>query len=164
MIEQPQPRSVSLAKGSVADLDAVVAVMEKAFDPQFGEAWTRSQCAGILPMTGVRLTVASEPGHGRIGFSLSRTIAGEAELLLIAIHPDHRRRGIGRLLLDDFLQTARSAGASRLHLEVRDGNPAIAMYRRAGFEPAGRRSKYYRGKDGSQFDALTLVHASSTSA
>lgn len=163
MINAPQPATVSLTRGGVDDLDAVVAVMERAFDPQFGEAWTRSQCAGILPMPGVRLTIAREGERGSIGFSLSRSIAGEAELLLIAIHPDHRRRGVGQLLLDHFLEAAQSAGAIRLHLEVRDGNPAIAMYRRAGFTPAGRRRKYYRGKDGSLFDALTLVRGPSTS-
>ncbi len=163
MINQPAPTSVSLTRGGAADLDEIVAVMERAFDPQFGEAWTRSQCTGILPMPGLRLTIAKEGAGCTVGFSLSRTIAGEAELLLIAVHPDERRRGVGQILLDDFLQNARAAGASRLHLEVRDGNTAIAMYRRAGFSPAGRRRKYYRGKDGSQFDALSLVLAPSTS-
>jgi ribosomal-protein-alanine N-acetyltransferase len=40
---------------------------------------------------------------------------------------------------------------------VRDGNPAIHMYRHAGFSPIGRRRNYYRGLDGSQFDALTFA-------
>ena len=43
-----------------------------------------------------------------------------------------------------------------MHLEVRDGNPAVAMYRAAGFSIAGRRRKYYRGRGGGEFDALTL--------
>ena len=162
MIEQPTPATVSLARGGSDDLDDIVTVMNAAFDPQFGEAWTRSQCAGILPMPGVRLTVAREEGRGVIGFSLSRTIRDEAELLLIAVQPSNRRRGVGLVLLNDFLETARQAGATRLHLEVRDGNPAIAMYRRAEFMLAGRRRKYYRGKNGEEFDALTLVHSAST--
>jgi ribosomal-protein-alanine N-acetyltransferase len=64
---------------------------------------------------------------------------------------------VGRLLLDEFVERARRAGATRVHLEVRDGNPAVEMYRQAGFEPAGRRPKYYRGDDGHQFDAITLA-------
>jgi len=160
--EQPQPRlTVSLARGVADDLDDVVAVMRSAFDPRFGEAWTRSQCAGILSMPGVRLAIARAGSDAAVGFSLSRTVADEAELLLIAVEPAHRRRGIGQMLLDHFLETARLAGAAQVHLEVRDGNPAIAMYQRAGFSPAGRRRKYYRGKDGSEFDALTLVRSSS---
>jgi ribosomal-protein-alanine N-acetyltransferase len=162
MSEDPQPKlQINLARGGSDDLDAVIAVMGAAFDPRFGEAWTRSQCAGILSMPGVRLTVARNSGDAATGFSLSRTVADEAELLLIAVEPEHRRRGIGQMLLDHFLDGARNAGAARVHLEVRDGNPAIAMYRRAGFNPAGRRRKYYRGKDGSEFDALTLVRSSS---
>ncbi len=149
--------AIRLVPGNSADLTGVMTIMTAAFSPSYGEAWTRSQCAGILPMTGVSLVLARDNDEPQpVGFSLFRTIGGEAELLLLAVAPDHQGRGIGRLLLDEFVQRARSAGATRVHLEVRDGNPAVAMYRRAGFEPAGRRQKYYRGNDGHQFDAITL--------
>ena len=158
MIDSPQPTTsdLRLAPGQSSDLDKVMEVMVSAFDPRFGEAWTRSQCAGILPMHGVSLMLAHERGRA-LGFALFRTIAGVAELLLLAVHPEHRRQGVGRRLLDDFIGKAISGGASRVHLEVRDGNPAIDMYESAGFTPAGRRRKYYRGKDGDQYDALTLA-------
>ena len=147
---------VQLAKGSARDLDDVIHVMEAAFDDRFGEAWTRSQCAGILPMPGVNLVLARCADGRPAGFSLFRTVADEAELLLIAVSPDFRRRGIGRRLLEDFMAHARNIGASRVHLEVREGNPAILMYRTAGFSSEGRRRKYYRGRGGGEFDALTL--------
>jgi ribosomal-protein-alanine N-acetyltransferase len=147
---------VRLRPGRLDDLDDVMRIMSAAFQSCFGEAWTRSQCAGILPMHGVSLTVAE--GHrGAAGFSLARCIADEAELLLIAVEPANQRSGVGQFLLDDFIETARDAGASKLHLEVRDGNPAIAMYRAAGFEAAGRRRNYYRGPDGHTYDAVTLM-------
>ena len=96
-------------------------------------------------------------GDGELaGFSLFRNVADEAELLLLAVAPEQRRRGIGRMLLDHFMDHARNAGASRVHLEVREGNPAVIMYRQAGFNFAGRRPKYYRGRFGGDFDALTL--------
>ena len=152
----PPPDELHLTRGSSADLDAVTRVMNSAFDDRFGEAWTRSQCAGILPMPGVELVLARD-GEGDVaGFSLSRTVADEAELLLLAVAPDFRRRGIGRMLLDHFTRASRNAGASRIHLEVREGNPAVIMYRQAGFIFAGRRPKYYRGRFGGDFDALTL--------
>jgi ribosomal-protein-alanine N-acetyltransferase len=136
----------------------VMAIMSAAFSPRFGEAWTRSQCAGILPMSGVSLMLARDHGSPRpVGFSLFRTVGGEAELLLLAVAPDRQGRGIGRRLLEQFVERARAAGATRVHLEVRDGNSAIAMYRGAGFAPVGRRHKYYRGNDGSQYDAITLA-------
>lgn len=147
-----------LEPGDSGDLDSVMAVMEAAFGDSFGEAWTRSQCAGILAMAGVSLTLARLAAGGEVaGFSLVRTIAGESELLLLAVAPDQHRQGIGGTLLEDFLARARQAGASRVHLEVRDGNGAVAMYRAAGFAAVGRRRNYYRGADGRRFDALTFA-------
>jgi [ribosomal protein S18]-alanine N-acetyltransferase len=149
---------VRIEPGTSDDLGEVMEVMKSAFGSRFGEAWTRSQCAGILPMAGVSLMLArDEPEHGPAGFSLSRNVADEAELLLLAVAPSHRRRGIGRTLLEDFVERARSLGASRVHLEVRDGNPAIEMYRKAGFSAIGRRRNYYHARDGQQFDALTYA-------
>lgn len=145
-----------IASGGFDELDAVVEVMNEAFDERFGEAWTRSQCAGILPMPGVKLEVARFSDGRTAGFSLHRTISDEAELLLLAVSPEFRRRGIGKALLDQFLDYARRQGATRVHLEVREGNPAVIMYRSAGFSVAGRRRKYYRGRYGGEFDALTL--------
>ena len=150
-------RTISVRPGGVDDLDSVMQVMEAAFGTTYGEAWTRSQCAGILPMAGVALMVARDGESGdTLGFALFRNVADDAELLLLAVHPDRHRQGIGTLLLDDFLECARRKGALRVHLEVRDGNPAVAMYRASGFAPIGRRRNYYHGPNGSRFDAITL--------
>ena len=151
-------RPVRIEVGTSDDLDAVMGVMESAFGTRFGEAWTRSQCAGILPMAGVSLMLTRDGDGGEpVGFSLFRNVMDESELLLLAVAPDHRRRGIGRGLLDQFIDQARADGVTRAHLEVRDGNPAIEMYRGAGFAPIGRRRNYYHTSDGLQFDALTFA-------
>jgi ribosomal-protein-alanine N-acetyltransferase len=150
--------NVRLRSGNSSDLDEVMRVMDAAFGSRYGEAWTRSQCAGILPMNGVSLVVARDVDTGEaIGFSLSRSVADESELLLIGVLPNRHRQGIGGKLLEDFVDRARSQGADRVHLEVRDGNPAAAMYRAAGFQPIGRRRNYYRAPDGTRFDALTFA-------
>lgn len=150
---------VRIERGSPEQIDAVMHVMEAAFGDVFGEAWTRSQLSGILPMAGVTLTLANDGRERRtVGFSLVRTVADEAELLLIAVLPDQHRRGIGSMLLEDFLDQARKDGASRVHLEVRDGNPAISMYRTVGFAPVGRRRNYYRAPSGKRYDAITLAY------
>ena len=149
---------VQLEPGTSDDLDAVMQIMEAAFGSKYGEAWTRSQCAGILPMAGVWLVLAREQAtREAVGFSLSRYVAGEAELLLLGVLPSRHRQGIGRDLLDHFTRRAAANGASRVHLEVRDGNPAVHMYRAAGFEAVGRRRKYYHTPDGRNFDALTFA-------
>ncbi len=148
---------VRLAPGGSADLDAVMDIMAAAFDPRFGEGWTRSQCAGILPLSGVVLMLARDDSGDVHGFSLLRTVADQAELLLLAVTPLAQRRGVGTSLLDHFIEHGRSTGARRLHLEVRDGNPAVDMYQTFGFKAEGRRRKYYSGEDGSQHDALTMA-------
>ena len=145
-----------LLQGAADDLDAVMLVMSAAFPAEYGEAWTRSQCAGILPMTGVKLVLA-EDGDNVVGFSLYRTIAEDSELLLLAVHPDSRGHGIGHQLLSHFVEDSKKKGANRIHLEVRDGNSAIDLYRAAGFEQVNRRRNYYRGRGGGSFDALTFV-------
>ena len=159
MIDSSAPvADVRLAPGDSADLDDVMTIMTAAFHPQFGEGWTRSQCAGILPMSGVTLMVARDAACGApVGFSLSRAVADEAELLLLAVAPAHQRQGVARRLLGDFMERATAGGATRVHLEVRDGNSAVQMYRAAGFEAAARRRNYYRGSRGGRFDALTFA-------
>jgi len=150
---------VRIDAGSSRDIESVMRVMDAAFGDRFGEAWTRSQLGGILPMAGVALILARDSEDGdAIGFSLFRTMADESELLLIAVMPNAQGRGVGRLLLDDFLDRARNDGVVRVHLEVREGNSAVSLYRTAGFSPVGRRRNYYHAPDGHRFDAVTLAY------
>ena len=149
---------VRVTPGTSEHLGAVMKVMDSAFGDRFGEAWTRSQLSGILPMAGVALALAIDRARDSVlGFSLVRTVADESELLLIAVLPGEQRRGVGGLLLDQFVESAREDGVRRIHLEVRDGNPAIDMYLRAGFSPVGRRRNYYHAVDGKRYDAITLA-------
>jgi ribosomal-protein-alanine N-acetyltransferase len=145
-----------LAEGGLGEIDAVMRVMRDSFDPAYGEAWTAPQCAGLLPMPGVWLTLA-RLGPETVGFALARMIAGEAELLLLAVGRKAQRRGVGAALLRRFMNVASGRGATRLHLEVRDSNPALGLYRTAGFEEVGRRRNYYHGEAGQLYDALTLA-------
>ena len=131
-------------------------VMEDSFDPSFGEAWTTAQLAAMIPMPGVWLSLAKEADRV-IGFSLARAVADEAELLLLAVVRECRQQGVGRSLVDHFESLARIRGASRLHLEVRDNNAAVELYHACGFAEAGRRPRYYVGRDGQVYDAITLT-------
>lgn len=145
------------------DLDRIMAVMEAAFDPEFGEAWTRRQVGDALVLPNTYYLLAGPdgraPGEGEeaVGFVLSRGAADEEELLLIAVDPRHRGRGIGAALLDRYVATARSRGAERLFLEMREGNPAESLYRRHGFARVGRRRAYYRRGTGVPLDAITFA-------
>ncbi len=95
--------------------------------------------------------------HRSGGFALGRALAGEAELLTIAVDPALRRQGLGRALLGDFDSAARARAATEAFLEVAAGNTAArALYAAASWQPAGLRRGYYRAPDGSRDDALIL--------
>jgi ribosomal-protein-alanine N-acetyltransferase len=145
------------------DLDRIMAVMEAAFDPAYGEAWTRQQVEDALVLPNTHYLLAGPdgrvPGEGAeaAGFVLSRGAADEEELLLIAVDPRHRGRGIGTALLEQFVAEAGARGAARLFLEMREGNPAESLYQRHGFASVGRRRAYYRRGTGAPLDAITFA-------
>ena len=149
--------------GSADDTDRLMAVMAAAFDPAFGEAWTRRQVedALVIGRCSYRLIAAEgiepEAGAAAAGFYLSRTAYDEEELLLLAVHPALRRRGLGQRLLAWLREDAAARGARRLLLEMRRGNPAERLYRNNGFTVIGERPGYYKNFDGQRIDAITFA-------
>ncbi len=137
----------------VDGLAEAMPVMVRAFDPQFGEAWTAAQCTGVLAMPGAHLLIARAPEP--VGFALLRTVIDEAELMLLAVTPEVRGQGIGRALLQHSIDLATASGAVSYFLEVRSDNPAIVVYESLGIRQVGVRPNYYRGNDGNGRDALT---------
>jgi ribosomal-protein-alanine N-acetyltransferase len=147
--------AIDLREGDVRDLDRVDRIMADAFDARWGEAWTRNQVIGILAVPGVWLTIAELNGQA-VGFALTRGVLDEAELLLLAVMPEARRRGVGAALLRAVMADCATRKISRIHLEVRAGNDAIKLYTSSGFSKIGERRDYYRGVDGRTYSALTL--------
>lgn len=147
----------------VDDVDRIMAVMASAFDPAFGEAWNRRQLEDALVVGNCHyLLIGNDgsipvPGSPIAGFSLSRYGVEEEELLLFAVDPSWRRRGLGQVLLARFAVSAAKRGARRLLLEMRQGNPAETLYRSFGFSTIGKRPAYYRGPDDTRLDALTFA-------
>lgn len=143
--------------------DAIMRVMDAAFDPQFGEAWNRRQVADALLLSYIHIALADATGGepvdeaATVAFVMLRHIAGEEELLLIAVDPDHRGKGVAAQLLLRVLEDARNRGASRIFLEMRDGNSAERLYRNNGFAPIGRRKDYYRRGNSGPYDAVTFA-------
>lgn len=91
------------------------------------------------------------------GFVLGRAIAGEAELLTIAVAPEARRGGIGRALMADFAAAARARAAETAFLEVAQDNAAArALYEADGWQAAGKRRGYYHTPDGRAIDAVVM--------
>jgi ribosomal-protein-alanine N-acetyltransferase len=136
------------------DLPVLAALHEACFTARWDQPWTQRAFAEVLQMPGAGACIAAV-GAEPVGFAVARVAADEAELLLIGVHPEHRRAGHAGMLLEHLVAVLQAAGAARLFLEVAEANAAaIAFYRRAGFEPVGRRAKYYANQD-----ALALVKA-----
>lgn len=145
------------------DLDQIMAVMASAFDPAFGEAWSRRQLEDSLVLGNCHYGLINAvgkvpaPGEAAAGFFLSRKGVEEEDLLLLAVAPQYRRSGLATRLLSAFTATARTRGALRLLLEMRQGNPAEGLYINQGFLPIGRRPNYYRTGTGEWLDAITFA-------
>ncbi|MFB0610948.1 GNAT family N-acetyltransferase [Aurantiacibacter poecillastricola] len=143
-------------------LDAIMAVMEDAFDPRYGEAWTRRQVADSLTLRNVYFTLLGPDGAENFdpamtaGFALTRQVLDEEEILLIAIRPSFRGLGLGKKLLGEVIARASGRSVTRIFLEMREGNPAEHLYARFGFEMIGRRNGYYRGAIDGPIDAITF--------
>ena len=83
------------------------------------------------------------------GFIIIRSVADQAEILTLAVHPDHRRTGLARQLVSAGELKASEAGADIMFLEVAEDNPrAIALYRSSAYQQISRRPGYYRRQHG----------------
>jgi ribosomal-protein-alanine N-acetyltransferase len=129
--------------------------IHKAF---FARSWGEAEIADMLRQTATVADVATDgPGKTLYGFSISRVLAPEAELLTIAVGRGWQGAGIGRMLLAAHLGRLATQRVSHVFLEVDEGNaPALKLYQSFGFQQVGKRPGYYPGKDGSRATALVL--------
>jgi [ribosomal protein S18]-alanine N-acetyltransferase len=147
---------IDIVEGDASNIASIMPIMEDAFDPAFGEAWTASQCLSALAIPGSRLLIASRDSEV-CGFTLSRWVLDSEELLMIGVARSAQRQAIGSLLLKEVVRLAAQEGRTQLFLEVRDGNIAHNFYANFGFTPIGRRKQYYKGINGDRPDAITMT-------
>lgn len=138
---------------SASDAAALAAVHALSF----AEPWDAAAIAEVLASPGAFGVLVREPKNSAVaGFALGRTMAGEAELLTLAVAPPARRKGLARALTAAVAGAAEASGATSLFLEVaHDNAPALALYAALGFGQVGRRPGYYSRADGPA-DALVL--------
>lgn len=112
--------------------------------------WTEAEIVELLSSSGCVLHATAR------GFLLGRIVAGEAELLTLAVDPAARRTGQASELVRLFLATCIAEGAEAAFLEVASDNAgALALYRKTGWTPAGKRRDYYAPG----VDAVVMRHA-----
>lgn len=138
---------IAITRASLAHAEALAAIHALSFPEP--ERWHAPAIAAQLALPGTYALIAAQAG-----MIMLRALAGEGEILTLAVAPPCRRQGLARALLAEAITEAARQGARRLHLEVAALNGAArALYTAAGFHPTGRRPRYYA--DGG--DALTMA-------
>ena len=131
-----------------ADLDAVLHIERASFQtPWSRQAFLheleRNRVAGLWVARARRSSHESETSSV-VGYLCLWAVADEVHVTNLAVDPEWRGEGIGRLLLGTLLAHHRAAGARRAFLEVRPGNvEARRLYEGLGFREVGRRRGYY---------------------
>jgi [ribosomal protein S18]-alanine N-acetyltransferase len=136
---------VSIRKYTSADLAAVLSICRQSpeaaqwSEKGFGQAASSGQ---LILIAQVATDVSA--GARICGFLVARVVAGEAELLNMAVDSAHRRKVLGSKLLAAAAKEAEALQVSRMYLEVRESNQAaISFYERHGFHKNGERAGYY---------------------
>ena len=126
-----------------ADLPAIAAGERECFS----DPWSQGSIAELFNNETVLGLVAESGGSDSrlAGYVFARAIAGEGEILNIAVLPADRGRGVGGQLLDRVLGDLDRRGVGSVFLEVRESNEAARrLYLARGFRPVGLRTDYYR--------------------
>lgn len=136
---------------TAADLEAVLAIEQSVH----AHPWTRGMFSDALA-SGYLCKVYEAEGE-MLGYVVLMPALDEMHLLDISIAAAQQRRGLGRSLLDEAKQLARSMDMQRMLLEVRPSNvAAIALYRAQGFNEIGRRRGYYPAENNTREDAIVM--------
>jgi len=143
----------------VGDIEAYLDDAAALHGAIFDKPWSRDALQDLLVMSGaagaVILSGTRVPAFA--GFVLFQCIGDFAEILTLAVAPDHRGRGLGRSLVQQVLARARETGVEKVMLEVQDGNlPAIQLYESVGMTAFDRRRNYYKAADGRHADAILM--------
>ncbi len=136
-------------------------IMNKTHVPQvavletqcFHDPWSERSIA-LEISNPLSLWLVALDGETVVGYVGSQSVLGEADMMNIAVANDHRRQGIGKMLICTLLEHLKQNGVYSLALEVRKSNEgAIALYQQLGFSQVGSRPNYYRNP---KEDALIL--------
>ena len=136
-------RDIAIARMTEHDLLAVVEIEEGSGLSPWG--WDAYHKELQSPEEVIMLVArADSAGNAVAGFIVSRLIGPELHVYNVAVRREFRRRGIAAQLVKAVLEWGQRNGADLAFLEVREGNSAAQdLYRRCGFQIAGRRRQYY---------------------
>jgi ribosomal-protein-alanine N-acetyltransferase len=139
-LTEPEPL---LRPMRLSDLPAVMEVDRQSLPRPWSEAVWREELRSSFS-----LYLVLEEGETVSGHIGVKRVADEAHIMTLAVHPERRRHGFARALIEGALADPASANARRVYLEVRPSNAAArALYDSLGFVQYGVRPSYYGDED-----------------
>ena len=119
----------------------------------FSDPWSEKSIASELDNR-LSYWLVAECDGAIVGYVGSQSVLDSADMMNIAVAPEYRRKGIGKMLINTLTEHLHRKGIRFLLLEVRVSNAsAIALYESLGFEQVGKRPRYYHNP---REDALIL--------
>jgi len=132
-----------------------------------GGYWSRASYAAECERLGKQIWGVMT-GEQLVGFGILWVILDEAHVVMLAVHPDYRRQGIGKMIVEHLLTIAQAKQCPWVVLEVRVSNQAARhLYEKLGFTPLGIRKNYYHDPDENGltlWKKLARTEASSTNS
>src|ERR1700738_2906182 len=131
---------LALEAMALEDLDDVL-MIERA---SFQTPWSRGAFRYELTQNRVARCSVARAGRRLVGYLCLWEIGHEIHITNLAVHPEWRRRGVGRRLLAFAMAEGIAGGVTPAFLEVRPSNAqALKLYEGLGFQVIGRRTGYY---------------------
>jgi ribosomal-protein-alanine N-acetyltransferase len=110
----------------------------------FSDPWSENSISSELDSR-ISLWLVALDGDAVAGYVGSQSVLDMADMMNVAVHPNYRRQGIAKKLVQALVDALKEKGIKSLTLEVRQSNaPAIALYQQLGFQQVGLRPNYYR--------------------
>ncbi|MGI5854083.1 MAG: ribosomal protein S18-alanine N-acetyltransferase [Bacillota bacterium] len=131
---------ISIRKMGLDDLDRVMEIEHKSYTLP----WSYTSYVYELVENSRALYIVAQLGTEVVGYCGMWIIFDEGHITTIAVDPAHRRKGIGRRLIEALMEMGATQGVKRFTLEVRVSNlNAQSLYKAMGFQSVGIRKGYY---------------------
>ena len=144
---------VSIQKMDVQDLEEILSIEASSFLTPWSKNMFLNELENHFSHCFV-IKIGALPHSVLIGFICFRNVIDESELLNMGVHPRYRQLGVGKTLMEFYINFCSQMGIKRFYLEVNSSNQsAIRLYQHFSYQSSGLRKKFYQGK----FDALLMT-------
>lgn len=133
-------KEIKIVNTNINHLDDIIEIEKLSFSIP----WSRNAFLEELQNNRFAVYISAMANEKVVGYAGMWKIIDEGHITNIAVHPEYRRMGIGKKLLEELINISKKSGITRITLEVRKSNTvAQSLYIKYGFKPAGIRKEYY---------------------